>query len=176
MAADPSKGFLPWRAGVWWLGATIVLMGALLLFAYAIGWPTTQDSCVTADGGCYCEAFSLDDVHNRVKGIRQPVNTWSNLYAIGTSLFIAILMGWDRSRTAITSNVMKSSWWVADAYVVAVLFLGLGSMWLHASISKAVSWMDGLSMYVFAVYLVSYTLDRTWRSGTSLRPRATGYS
>lgn len=170
MPEEAASGFLPWRAGVVWIVGTVVLLGALLFFAYVTGWPKWVDGCV--DRGCYCEAFNLADVEAGVKGIRQPVNTWSNLYAIGTSLLIAIVMGLDRAKGT-SSNVMKSSWWVADAYVFAALFLGLGSMWLHASISAAVSWMDGFSMYVFAAYLVFYTLDRGFaHKGTASLTRA----
>jgi hypothetical protein len=56
--------------------------------------------------------------------------------------------------------VIRSDSAIADAYVFAVLFLGLGSMWFHASMSKSVAWMDGFSMFVFAGFLVFYTLDR----------------
>jgi hypothetical protein len=47
-----------------------------------------------------------------------------------------------------------------EVYLVVALFLGLGSMWLHASGARHVSWMDGMSMYVFAGFLVFYTLER----------------
>jgi len=145
------------RAGVVWLGGIVVLLGVFLFMAYVTGWPASPDSCVST--GCYCEAFNLADVQAGARGIRQPVNTWGNLYAIVTSGIIAIVLGIDRYRGA-AGNAMRSDSWKADAYVFAALFLGLGSMWLHASISAAVSWMDGLSMYVFTAFLVFYTLDR----------------
>lgn len=145
------------RAGAVWLGSTLVLMGVLLFLAFVTGWPAWPDSCVAT--GCYCEAFSLADVEAGARGIRQPVNTWGNLYAILTSGIIALVLGIDRFRGA-GGNEMRSASWKADAYVFAALFLGLGSMWLHASISAAVSWMDGFSMYVFTAFLVFYTLDR----------------
>lgn len=149
---------LPYRAGIVWLASTVVLMAIFLIFAYGTGWPAFVDSCWD-EGKCYCERIDIDAVRAGATGIRQPVNTWFNLYAILTSVLVAIFMGVDRARGN-ARNVIQSSWWVADAYVFAVLFLGLGSMWFHASISKAVAWMDGLSMYVFAAYLVFYTLDR----------------
>lgn len=148
---------LPYRAGIVWLSGIVALMTLFLLFAYVIGWPAWIDDC--AKTGCYCEHYDLAAVQAGARGVRQPINTWFNLYAILTSGVMMVLLGIDRWKGN-SGNAMRSSWWVADAYVFAALFLGLGSMWLHASISKAVSWMDGLSMYVFAAFLVFYTLDR----------------
>lgn len=145
------------RSLIVWGLSLIVVLGAFLFFAYGIGWPTTPDQCVAH--GCYCEHFNLSDVLAGAKGVRQPVNSWSNLYAIGTSLFVAWQMARDR-RGAGARNVMSSANPIADLYVFVVLFLGLGSMWMHGSIAREVSWIDGLSMYTFTVYLIFYTLDR----------------
>ena len=59
---------------------------------------------------------------------------------------------------------MRSLDAVADVYVFAVLFLGLGSMWFHGSLTSSLSWVDGFSMYVFASFLVWYTVYRLWRT------------
>lgn len=147
---------IPRSLMVWGL-SLIVILGAFLFFAYGIGWPTTPDRCVSH--GCYCEHFNLADVLAGAKGVRQPVNSWSNLYAIGTSLFVAWRMARDR-RGPVAPNVISSANPIADLYVFVVLFLGLGSMWMHGSIAREVSWIDGLSMYTFTVYLIFYTLDR----------------
>ncbi|MES2058736.1 MAG: ceramidase domain-containing protein [Pseudomonadota bacterium] len=146
------------RSWIVWGVSLVILMGAFLLFAYVIGWPTTPDRCVNEQ--CFCEYFSRADIENGVKGIRQGTNTWSNLYAIFTSLFVAWGLGRDRASGS-APNVMRSADPIADLYVFVVLFLGLGSMWFHASIAKYVSWIDGLSMYTFMAYLVFYTLNRS---------------
>lgn len=134
-----------------------VLLGAIFVFAAITGWPARPDGCVPDK--CYCEAFDLADVLAGRRGLRQPVNTLSNLYALVTAAIVAWQVQKDRSGWS-SPNTMSSTSPIADAYVFAVLFLGLGSMWLHASISATVSWMDGLSMYVFAGFLIFYTLDR----------------
>jgi hypothetical protein len=90
------------------------------------------------------------------------VNTWSNLYAIFSGAYLAWWM-WKDRKLGGASNVMKSKWWMGDVYLFCVIFLGLGSMWLHASMSKWVSWFDNFSMYAFTGFLVFYTLDR-WLS------------
>lgn len=145
----------PWIVLV---GATIVLMGLFLLFALGTGWPTTPDPCI-AEGQCYCERFALADVLSGATGTRQPVNTWFNLYALITSAVVAFTLTRDRGSST-GQSAIQSNWWVGDLYVFCVLFLGLGSMWFHASLAREVSWIDGMSMYVYAAFLVFYTLDR----------------
>jgi hypothetical protein len=149
--------YRPWL--VYGLGTAVVL-GQILFLAYGTGWPATPDTCLTlADGNCYCEFVDRAKVLAGAKGIRQPTNTWSNLYALFTAAWVACRMMRDRKEGS-AINTMRSNSSIADAGVFAVLFLGLGSMWFHASISSATSWMDGFSMYVFAGYLIFYTIDR----------------
>jgi hypothetical protein len=150
-----SPTYRPWL--VYALG-TILLLGEIIFIGYGTGWPATPDSCI-AGGNCYCEWFDKALVQAGATGFRQPVNTWSNLYALFTAAWVACRMMRDRQEGS-AINTMRSTSPIADACVFAVLFLGLGSMWFHASISSAVSWMDGFSMYVFSGYLVFYTIDR----------------
>lgn len=150
------RSFIVWGVGI------VVVLGVFLIFV-AAGWPGSPDNCLhLADGKtntCYCEAFNASDVLMHRSGVRQPVNTWFNLYAIFTSLIVALVLFLDR-RSGDARNVMRSPSWIPDVYVFAVLFLGLGSMWFHASLSTATSWVDGTSMYVYASFLVFYTLVR----------------
>ena len=149
--------YRPW---IIYVVGTFVLLGQIIFLAYGTGWPATPDACLTIPGGdCYCEYFDPHDAEIGAKGVRQPVNTWSNLYALFTAAFVAWRIMSDR-KEAKPYNVMRSNSPIADGAVFAVLFLGLGSMWFHASMSSAASWMDGFSMYVFAGYLVFYTIDR----------------
>jgi hypothetical protein len=150
------RGFIVWAGGI------VVVLGLFLIFV-AAGWPGSPDSCLhLADhttNTCYCEAFNPQDVIMNDGGVRQPVNTWFNLYAIFTSLIVASVLYADRISND-DGNVMRSRSWIPDVFIFAVLFLGLGSMWFHASLSSATSWVDGFSMYVFASFLVFYTLVR----------------
>jgi hypothetical protein len=149
---------------VW--GGGIVLVLGLFLILMATGWPGDPDSCLHladhARNTCYCEAYKVADVLAHAPGVRQKANTWYNLYAIGTSLLVAIYLWCDR-RNGITGNIMRSRNLIADVYVFAVLFLGLGSMWFHAALTTRVDWMDGFSMYVFVCFLVWYTIFRLFR-------------
>lgn len=151
----------PWL--IWGIG-TVLLMSLFWLFAYGTGWPPRVDSCA-ADMSCYCEWFDLEALKAAERagtwwtGVQQPVNTYSNLYAILTAGYVAWRMRRDR-RAGGNTSVIMSKWWMGDVWVFCVLFLGLGSMWFHGSISSWVSWFDGFSMYVFTGFLVFYTLDR----------------
>lgn len=139
------------------VGTAAVLLPFLLFVA--IGWPGAHDSCVES-ASCFCEAFSLADVDAGANGVRQPVNTWFNLYSLLTAGLVALVMHLDRKDGPSGENLMRSNNFIADIYVFAVLFLGLGSMWFHASIVGWAGNIDGLSMYVYAVFLVFYTLRR----------------
>ncbi|MER0203690.1 MAG: hypothetical protein DU480_07475 [Nitrosomonas sp.] len=152
------RGFIVWGVSV------VILLGSFFIFV-ATGWPGAEDSCVNKHPDeCYCEAFSLEDVKNGAPGIRQPVNTLFNLYALVTSLLVAFFVYADRKTFGANSapNLMRSQTWVPDLYIFAVLFLGLGSMWFHASLKAWGGLFDGLSMYVFAAFLGFYSIRRLW--------------
>jgi hypothetical protein len=162
------RGFIVWGAGI------VGVLGLFLIFM-AAGWPGGPDGCTNVDSAghllpgvmkgasntCYCESYNIKDVLQHASGVRQHGNTWFNLYAIITSLIVCSVLTYDRAQGTST-NPMRSLDVASDVYVFAVLFLGLGSMWFHASLSSAVSWVDGFSMYVFVSFLVWYTVYRLW--------------
>jgi hypothetical protein len=159
------RGFIVWGAGI------VGVLGLFLIFV-AAGWPGSPDQCTHLVNGhqtlingqpdsCYCEHFNPADVLRHASGVRQPANTWFNLYSILTSGLVALVLFFDR-RDGGSRNPLRSTNPIADLYVFAVLFLGLGSMWFHASLSAAVSWVDAFSMYVFASFLVYYAIYRLW--------------
>ena len=151
------RGFIVWGA------AALVLLAAFVGFAIG-GWPGGVDGCVLENPNtCFCEAFNIGEVRSGAPGIRQPVNTLFNLYALLTSLLVALFVYLDR-RAGAATNVMRSSGPIPDLYIFAVLFLGLGSMWFHASLKAWGGNFDGFSMYVYAAFLVFYTIRRLWAS------------
>lgn len=146
------RSFIVWGVGIG------VLMLVFLGFVIA-GWPGTPDRCVAdIPNTCYCEAFVATDIGKA--GVRQPVNTWSNLYAVLSSGLVALMLWRDRRNGPDGRNLMRSDAWVGDLYVFVVLFLGLGSMWFHASLMSWGGHMDGLSMYAYAAFLPLYSLRR----------------
>ena len=175
----PIRGFFVWGGGM------LLVLVPFFLFV-ALGWPAHPDSCTNINAAgvqvipviegastpdvqhpdtCYCEAFKVDDVVQGKGGVRQPTNTFSNFYAIFTSLGLVFWIRRDRKKVIDGEAEVKNTFWSSDSwipeiYVFAVLFLGLGSMFLHASLSSTVSWFDGMSMYVFTSFLPVYTVSR----------------
>ncbi len=151
------------------LGAGFLIVFLPFMGFVLFGWPGTEDICLTEGGpaGCYCEYVTVNDVLTHKAGVRQPANTWSNLYSLITGFIVAFGISRDRKRNPSVSpakNLIRSQSFIADLYVFAVLFLGLGSMWFHASITDWGGRLDGASMYVFVGYLVWYTVHRIFPS------------
>ena len=153
-----TQGFIVWAAGI------VVVLGIFFCFV-ALGWPGTPNGCTeTSPDTCYCEAFDIADVQSGAPGVRQRANTWFNLYSIVTSLLIAFCVWCDRKNGS-TVNPMRSHCWIPDLYIFAVLFLGLGSMWFHASLTEWGGIIDEMSMFVYASFLVFYSVYRLWPNG-----------
>lgn len=151
------RGFLVW------IVAIVVIVGLFLVFVL-VGWPGAPDNCVfDTPNTCYCEAYDMADVLGNAPGVRQPVNTWFNLYAIFSSLLVAIGVYTDR-KEGTAPNLIGSKTAVPDLYIFAVLFLGLGSMWFHASLTRWGGILDGVSMFVFVAFLVFYSIRRVLTS------------
>lgn len=161
----PQRLFL-YRSLIIWSLATFSLLLIFLLFV-RYGWPGTPDPCTTSKpyNTCWCEAYEPSDIGT--PGVRQAVNTWSNLYALFTSFIVAAVVCMDRQNTRKTrcesKNLMRGSdTYVADLYVFVVLFLGLGSMWFHASLTTWGGILDALSIYAFMAFLVMFSLRRSY--------------
>src|SRR5688572_1718494 len=106
-----------------WGVSVVVLVVSFFIFAVA-GWPGDPNSCINdKPNSCYCEAFNRSEVIRGAPGIRQPVNTLFNLYAIFTSLIVAVRVHFDR-KISYSPNLMRSQSLVPDVYIFAVLFLG----------------------------------------------------
>lgn len=154
------RGFIVWGISI------IFIMGSFLFFVEN-GWPGEPDLCTsTKPNTCFCEEFELSDIEQNLPGVRQPINTWSNLYALFTSFIVAFFVYLDRKKYRNTNfqNSIRSKNLIPDLYIFAVLFLGLGSIWFHGSLTKWGHWIDGLSMYLFVSFILFYTVHRVWKS------------
>ena len=146
--------------------ATVVILLPFFIFV-AAGWPGKPNSCIDErPDGCFCEHFERRDVLNGAPGVRQSTNTWFNLYAIFTALIVASVVTYDRKQYGETDapNLISSRSWMPDLYIFAVLFLGLGSMWFHASLKAWGGTLDGMSMFVYASFLIFYSVRRLWNN------------
>jgi len=155
--------FTNYRPYLIYLISIIIIFVPFLIYVFNGWWEGQPNTCLLGgDDNCFCERVNIDMVNSGASGVRQPSNTWSNLYALGTALVVAIGISRDRiaSRGKSADNLIKSDNLLADLYIFAVFFLGFGSMWFHASITQLGGMFDGMSMYVFVGYMTCYTLYR----------------
>lgn len=144
-------------------GFALAVLLPFLLFV-ALGWPGDEDPCVTqrtseAGNTCYCEEFDRADVGE--PGVRQPFNTWSNLYSVITGAILALFVYRNRANGLPSgANRMRCTNFYPLLYIGVVIFLGLGSMWFHASLVHWGGVFDNISMYTFTNFLWIYSLVR----------------
>lgn len=177
-----------YRSFIIWGGSAVLILGLFLGFVLG-GWPGEANSCIPKEAlalaappahasaaarlqyqdktvnqsTCYCEAFWLPDVVSGAPGVRQPVNTWFNLYSLITSFVVALFVYLDRNNSS-GGTPIRSHAWLPDLYTFVVLFLGLGSMWFHGALKGWGGLTDTLSMYMYASFLVFYAIYQLWDS------------
>jgi len=93
---------------------------------------------------CFCEAV-------RSSGIRQPSNTWSSL----AFLIVAAMV---LARWARKPQVDKRAYPLLYAFTLVVI--GLGSAFLHSTLSFAGQFADVFGMYLIASFALLYSIHR----------------
>jgi ceramidase len=90
--------------------------------------------------------------------IKEPANTWSNVGFIIAGLYIS----WILSTGKFSGNVnsFTRNKFYAIFYPCLVIFLGPGSMAMHASKTHIGGFFDMLSMYLIAAFITSYAMQR----------------
>lgn len=142
--------------------SSAVLM--LFLFFIGVGGFGPPDPCLEGDPSgdpanfCFCEDFKEAKIGE--PGIRQVQNTLSNLYALLTGAIVAAFAQQARQRKSAKSPYMRGGRFYPLLYICIVVFLGLGSMFFHASLLKWGGVLDNMSMYTFANFVLCYTLLR----------------
>lgn len=142
-----------WRADlVLWLPATVAVLGLGGVAAFTLlGWPGAHG----ATAWMYCEAF-------REGGVAQPANTLSNLGFVASGLAI----GWRGRRDLLhhepvgRQNAMARTVFVPALLASVVVFLGPGSMAMHASTTAWGGDVDVLSMFLYVSFLPAYGVSR----------------
>lgn len=136
------------------VGVAVSLL-SLFFLAVVNGWfgPSTDV------GGQFCEEA-------RTGLIKQPANTWSNFGFV----FAGLLMAWQIAQGTFGQNKNRftQSFFTAIFFSSLVIFLGPGSMAMHATETEIGGELDMLSMYLVASFAASYALQRFyfWKNST----------
>ncbi|MES2659141.1 MAG: ceramidase domain-containing protein [Verrucomicrobiota bacterium] len=130
--------------------ATAIITLALLAMAVINGWFGEP----TGVGSCFCEA-------ERPGLVKQPVNTFSNFGFILTGIYI----GWVLAcgKYAENKNSLTQNPFYAAFFSSLVVYLGPGSMAMHATTTAMGGFLDMLSMYLVAAFLVAYAAERLFK-------------
>lgn len=134
-----------------WLG--MLVLGLEFVNSPWEGWqPAT---CMPND--CFCEAISATL-------IKQPTNTISSFLFVVVGFVIAIrpLTSWKRE-TGLVYNPDFHSHLYSTTYAAALILLGLGSAFFHASLTFVGQTVDVLGMYLLITFPLAYSLSRLLR-------------
>ncbi len=101
----------------------------------------------------YCERVRRDSM------FRQPVNTWSDMAFVLAGLGILFFVSLQK-KTGSPANPMAVSSLFSILFGCLVIWLGPGSMFLHASQKEWGGWVDNLSMNMFLTFFFCYDLMR----------------
>jgi hypothetical protein len=102
---------------------------------------------------CFCEAI-------RPGFVRQPANTFSNLGYVLVGLLIALSP--QSSATASAQNLLRSHSGYTTLYGWAVVSIGIGSLFYHASLTYTGQFFDWVGMYAFISFVAVYNAVRLW--------------
>lgn len=136
------------RPGIFYITVSFAFI-SFSLFMYAVwaqlfGPPTDV-------GGAFCEAA-------RPGMIKQPANTWSNLGFMIAGLLMAYQLA--KGQFDENKNRFTQSFFTACFFPCLVVFLGPGSMAMHATETSIGGSLDMLSMYLVASFAASYAMQR----------------
>lgn len=170
-----SLDFLWSKEAAWTAGFALAVMLPFLIFVNT-GWPGNPDTCLDPDrdgkyslkgNTCFCEPFKLQDVLQNKPGVRQYLNTWSNMYIVLSALWLVVYVQTDRKPPSESSNDlnrMRTTDFYPIFYIQVAVFLALGSMWFHASIVWWGGIFDQMSMYTLVSFILAYSLVRLFNS------------
>jgi hypothetical protein len=112
-------------------------------------WPMWRTATCMPDA-CFCEALGLGF-------IRQPIDTWSNLAFV----LIGLLILEDVLRPSSNrSSRLAHRRTYGFVYVCAMILIGLGSWFYHASLTFVGQWFDVMGMYLLGTFMVLYSFAR----------------
>ncbi len=128
----------------------VTIGAAVALSRLDYSWSSWKPaSCMPAN--CFCEA-----VHNGT--IAQPANTWSSFAFVLVGLLVIRQSCEDVRR--LRSSVMTRRRAYPVLYGIALILIGLGSAFYHASLTFAGQFFDVMGMYLLACFILLYNVSR----------------
>ncbi len=117
------------------------------------GWLDWGGRSADDEPNKYCERVRRDSM------FRQPVNTWSDIAFVIAGLGILAFVSLQK-KTGSPANPMLATSLFSVLYGCLVIWLGPGSMFLHASQKQWGGWLDNLSMNMYLIFFITYDLTR----------------
>ena len=102
---------------------------------------------------CFCEAIRNSIIH-------QPANTWSSLAFVLVGLIVMQLSSNDHSQRNQHYLITKHAG-LSTLFAIALMIIGLGSAFYHASLTFIGQFFDVFGMYLIATFIIIYALNRT---------------
>ncbi len=154
------------------LAFVIVLWGAALLMRVPANWGQwRQATCMP--GACFCEFV-------RSGTVRQLANTWSSFAFVWVGLWVLGMARFDRQHaeqlvamrftgstsavnvraTGTLSNAMSEHAVYPAVFALALIVVGLGSAFYHASLTFAGQFADVFGMYLIGTFVLLYNVAR----------------
>ncbi|MFX0092394.1 MAG: ceramidase domain-containing protein [Candidatus Hodarchaeota archaeon] len=137
-------------------------LGGLLFFAISMviffslalaGWPCPPEICVIHENP-FCEELQIGN-------IKQPISTFSNLSLVISGLVILIFLGKTRDdKENALDNPMAGPTFFSILYAFITIFIGVGSMMYHASLTSYGGFLDEYAMVLYMAFLIIYTIIR----------------
>lgn len=132
--------------------ATLLLLVIPMMRAPSPWGPWEPASCMPER--CFCEAI-------RPSLIRQPANALSSLSFVVVAMLVLLRSSSARARSSETySNLMVAQPAYPKIYAFALVLIGFGSAFFHASLSFVGQTADVLGMYLLATFMVLYGVSR----------------
>ena len=141
-----------------WVAALVGLAVSLIFLVglqrSSVRWEAEPPSTCMPDD-CFCEQDAGGP-------IRQPSNTWSCFGFVMVG-FALMALGTEKG----SANPFRSDPAYPLTYGFIVIWLGLASMWFHASLTFRGEWADGMAMYLVPSFFLAHNLRR----GRAIPPR-----
>jgi hypothetical protein len=131
------------------IGLVLTAMTTILLIGTpASTWDAMQPSTCLATGICFCENVRTGEA------VRQPSNTLSSFGFVFVGMVIAA------ASPALARRSSRFSALYAIVFGINAVIVGIGSAYYHASLTFVGQFFDILGMFLSAVFVLVYALQR----------------